>query len=234
MNFLFLALIFCFFIFLYIVHSLSRDDFVILRSNASMEKIFNAAFLSAFFGLFIARLLFVIFNPRPVFFNPLGFLLFPYFPGLSLIGGLIGGFVISSLILKVWALPVGRILDFFSMGFLASFSFGFLGTFILSGEKISLILIFSLVSYLSLLFIFIKFVLPLSLNGKFKDGSLSLLFMVSFSMLYLISNLTVKLSLSYENVFSILTILVSLVLFIQKENFVRRYLIKTRSDDLKK
>ncbi len=226
MNFLFLVLIFCLFVFLYVVHSLSRDDFVILRSNASVEKIFNAAFLSAFFSLFIARLLFVVFNLKPVFHNPLGFLLFPYFPGLSLIGGLVGGFLMSLFILKVWSMPIGRILDFFSMGFLVSFPFGLLGSFLLSGEKISSSFIFSLVFYVLLLFAFVKFILSLSLGGKLKDGSLSLLFMFSFSLIHLISNLIVNISFSYENIFSALTLLISLILFIQKENLVQKFLIR--------
>lgn len=226
MNYLFLVLIFCFTIFLYVIYSLSRDDFVVLRSNASMEKIFNAAFLSAFFALFTSRLLYIVFNPKPIFLNPLGFLLFPYFPGLSLIGGLLGGFLFSTVILKSWNLPVGRIIDFFSMGFLVSFPFGFLGSFLLSQQKLSAPSYFSVILYLALLFIFIKFILPLSLGGKLKDGSLSLLSIFSFSLTYLISNIIIMPNFNLESILTVSAILFSLAFFVQKEKLAERYLNK--------
>lgn len=224
MNFLFLILLLCFFIFLYIVYVLSHDDFVILRSNAPMEKIFNVAFLSAFFALFSARFFYVFLNPKPVFLSPLGFLLFPYFPGLSLMGGILGGFLVSAFILKNWNLPTWRILDFFSMAFLVSFPFGFLGSYLLSQNRISSLFYFSLILYLALLFVFVKFVLPRSLGGKLRDGRLSLLFVASFSISYFFSNLMFEISLTYENILAIIIFLCFSVVLIRKEDLIERFI----------
>lgn len=229
MSFLFVVLIFCFFVFLYIVYLLSHDDFVILRSNASMEKIFNAVFLSTFFALFFSRLVFVLLNPKGIFMSPLGFLLFPYFPGLSLIGGLLGGFLISLFILKSWNLPIGRMMDFLSIGFLVSFPLGFLGSFLISHLKLESNFIFSIALYSILLFTFVKFILPLSLGGKLKDGSLSFLFILSFSLAHFLSNVVNtfgKVILTSENIISILSFLIFVVIFIQREKLIERYVFK--------
>lgn len=226
MNFLFLVLIFCFFIFLYILYILSHDDFVILRSNTSLDKIFNAAFLCAILSLLTARFFYVFLNPKPIFLNPLGFLLFPYFPGLSLMGALIGGFLASFFILKNSNLPVGRILDFFSISFLVSFPFGFLGSFFLSQEKISAPFYFSVALYLLVLLLFLKFILPNSLKSRLKDGSLSLLFVIIFPIAYLFSNLMFEISLTYENILAIIAALVFMSIFVKKENLTQRFIPK--------
>lgn len=226
MNFLFLVFIFCFFIFLYILYILSHDDFVILRSNTSLDKIFNTAFLCAILALLTARFFYVFLNPKPIFLNPLGFLLFPYFPGLSLMGALIGGLLASFFILKNSNLPVGRILDFFSISFLVSFPFGFLGTFILSQERISAPFYFSVVLYLLALFLFLKFILPNSLKSRLKDGSLSLLFMIIFPIAYFFSNLMFEISLTYENILAIIVALVFSGVLVKKENLTQRFIPK--------
>lgn len=230
MDFTFLVLAFCFVIFLYIVYVLSRDDFVILRSNTSVEKIFNVAYLSVFFSLLSARLFYVLSNPKPIFATPLGFLLFPYFPGLSLISGLLGGYLISIIILKFWKLPIGRITDFFSMGFLTAFPVGFLFSFFSSiNQKLSLPFYFSIILYLLLLFVFVKFVLSMSTGGKIKDGSLSFLFMLSFSLFYLLSNISFSLGkniLNFENIFSFLIFLIFSIIFLQKEKLIEKGILK--------
>lgn len=229
MSFLFLVLLFCFLFFLYIVYFLSHDDFVILRTNTSMEKIFNAAFLVSIVSLFLARFFYVFFNPKNVFFNPLGFLLFPYFPGLSLMGAILGGYLISLFILRSWNLPVGRLLDFFSVGFLTVFPLGFVSAYLLSGQKLYPAFYFSVILYSLLLFVLIKFILPLSMGGKFKDGSLSLLFMFSFSLLYFFSNIALnfgRIAINPENIFSIITFFVFLGFFVKNENLIEKYVYK--------
>lgn len=229
MNLLFLILLFCFFVFLYIVYFLSHDDFVILRYDVSMEKIFNAIFLVSISALFFSRLLFIILNPKSIFMSPLGFLLFPYFPGLSLAGGLLGGFLTSLFILKSWSLPFGRIMDFESIGFLASFPLGFLGTFFLSHQSASLLFYFSAILYSLLLFVFVKFILPLSLGGKLKDGSLSFLFMSVFSFSYFLSNISnnfIKVVANWENIISLVTFIVFASIFIRKENLIEKLIFK--------
>lgn len=231
MNFLIIVLIFCFVIFLYVVYSLSHDDFVILRSNTSMDKVFNAAFLAGLFSLFCSRFFYVFLNPKGIFFNPLGFILFPYFPGLSLTGAIFGGYFVALFILDSWHLPIGRIIDFFSIAFLSAFPFGFVGAFLLSHEKISPTFFLSLVLYLVTFFVFIKFILPLSSAGKLKDGSLSILFMAVLPLVYLLSNIAIysrQNVLTSENLLSFLIFISFITVFIKKENFIQRFIYRKR------
>lgn len=226
MNFLIIVLIFCFIIFLFAVYALSRDDFVILRSNTPMDKIFNAAFLVGFFSLFCSRFFYVFLNPKAIFFNPLGFVLFPYFPGLSPMGAVLGGYFISLFILDFWNLPVGRIIDFFSIAFLSAFPFGFVGEFIFSQKKISFPFYLSLILYILALLIFARFILPLSSVKKIKDGSLSILFMSAFSLTYLASNIILSLGndvLSPENLIAFLILVSFIIVFVKKENLIEKF-----------
>lgn len=201
MNFYILILAICLFIFLYVLYFLSHDDFVILRNDVSMEKIFNSALIFSVTSLFSARLLYVVSNPQEIFLSPLGFLLFPYFPGLSLAGGILGGFVFLIFYLRFKNLPVGRLLDFFSIGFLSASPIGFLGYILLSGKSITLNFLLSFILNIFLLFIFLKFLLPLSIGGKFKDGSLGILFLITFSGTFFLINLILnqRLVFSLEN-----------------------------------
>lgn len=229
MNFIIIVLVFCFVIFLYISYFLSHDDFVILRTNTSMDRIFNSAFVAGLFSLFCARFFYVFLNPKPVFFSPLGFILFPYFPGLSLTGAVLGGYFITLFLLDSWNLPIGRIIDFFSIAFLSAFPFGFIGGYILSGEKIAMPFYLSIILFLVILVSFVKFILPLSSKGKLKDGSLSILFMSVFPLVYLLSNIIIgfgKNILTSENLISCLILISFVVVFIKKENIIERFIQK--------
>lgn len=207
MNFFILVLIFCLFVFLYFLYFLSHDDFVMLRNDISMEKIFNLAFLFSFVSLFFSRVFYVLFNPSPLFSNLLGFLLFPYFPGLSLAGALIGGFIFLAFFLKAKNFPFGRFLDFFSMSFLVASPFGLVGYFLLTVSKYSLEHLSSILLLTILVIVFGRFILPRTLSGKLKDGSLSYVFLVTFpGIFFLISMILNKgFILSKENI-AILTI----------------------------
>lgn len=188
MEFLILDLIVSFIVFLFAVYFFTHDDFVILRRDISKERIFNISFLTALFSLFSARVFYIFSHPNPVFFNLLGFLLFPYFPGLSLVGAIIGGFVFLFLFCKLKKIPFERIFDFFSISFLISMPVGIVGSFGLNLVKIANSQeIFLFLTVLILLF-FLKFILPKTLSGKIKDGSLGFLFMASFSVnLFIVS-----------------------------------------------
>lgn len=224
MNFLILLLLFCFIIFLYIIYLLSHDDFVILRRDVSMEKIFNAAFLFLIAGLFLSRLIYIIFNPSPVFHSFLGFILFPYFPGLSPIGGIIGGFGFVYFYFKSRILPVGRLMDFFAMALLSVYPVGLIGTLILSHYMLSLPFYFSVLLSVITLSIFIKYILPLSLGGKLKDGSLSFIFFSSFGFIYILTNIFLsnfKQIINIENILSFVILITSFLFLIKVEDFIK-------------
>src|SRR3989344_3571191 len=90
MQFFFLILLTCLFIFLYCVYVLTNDDFIFLRRDVTMEKVFNIIFVGSLFSLFTARLFYGLFYSKGIFANVFVFLVFPYFPGLSLLGGVLG------------------------------------------------------------------------------------------------------------------------------------------------
>ncbi|MCL5970618.1 MAG: prolipoprotein diacylglyceryl transferase [Patescibacteria group bacterium] len=171
-----------FFAFLFLVFALSNDDFVLLRKNVSLEDLFNLAILTSFFGLFSARLLYVILNPNMKFLNPFVFLLFPYFPGLSLAGGVIGGSFFALFLALRNKMPGARVLDIFSISFLGSFVFSFFIKFLD-------ILIFQkkvfLPDTLNLIFclIFFSIVVYFFLRSKIKDGTSALFVLIFFSVL---------------------------------------------------
>ena len=110
MQFFILILLICLFVFLYCVFVLANEDFVFLRQDVTMEKIFNIIFIGGLISLFFARL-FYEFSAKNIFSNPLVFLLIPYFPGLSLLGGVAGAgaYFLFLKIRKENSLPLGRI-----------------------------------------------------------------------------------------------------------------------------
>lgn len=189
MHFLIFVLIICFFIFLFSLYFLTNDDLIIIRKDMPMDKVFNAAFLTAFVALFFARFFYVIFYPKEVFLSPLGFLLFPYFPGLSLLGGVLGGSVFLAVYAKNQRLPVARMLDFFAVAFLSSLSIGFFGVFVLTGKSYFPVFIFSFLAYLILFVVFTKVFLPASFRGKIKNGSIGIMFLMFFSVIAFISRI---------------------------------------------
>ncbi len=221
MNFFILVLVVCFFIFLYTVYLLSNDDFVILRRDIPMERIFNIVFLTALSSLFFSRLFYVIFHPNNIFGSLLGFLLFPYFPGLSLAGAVLGGFGFSILYFKLKNLPLGRLFDFFSIGFLVSYPLGFVGFLVLSKVEFSNVIIVSLVLFFLLTLCFIKYVLPATLGGKLKDGTLGLLFLLSFSIISILINVlsSIKLIFDKENILFFVIFISALIFLIKNERY---------------
>jgi len=221
MHFLIFVLIICFFIFLFSLYFLVNDDLVIIRKDMPMDKVFNTAFLTVFAALFFARFFYVIFYPREVFFSPLGFLLFPYFYGLSLLGGVLGGSVFLTFYAKYQKLPVGRIFDFFAVALLSCLPIGLLGFLILAGKSYFSIFILSFVIYLILFALFIKILLPASVRGKIKNGSLGLIFLFCFSIVTFVSGIisnskNYKL-ISLENFIILILLLVSVTLVLRQE-----------------
>lgn len=229
MQFIFLVLFFCFFIFLYVLFYLSKDDFVIVRKDISIDRIFNLAFLTGVVSLFFARLFYVLFNPSPELFNPLVFLAFPYVPGLSILGGIAGGAIFSYSYAKYRRMPAGKIFDLMTMSFIGVLPLGYFITyFILLFKTTTFYNLIFLVSIL-LLIIFSKLIHPFSIKGEIKDGSLGFIFISLFSFFYF----TIKLFLSVktfsffdlENVFLLVLIFLPLVLLINQE-IMDKFLIK--------
>lgn len=212
MQFIIFLLFFCLFIFLFCLYILSRDDFVFLRENVTVEKVFDFSFLTAAVGLFFARFVYVSFNFDPKFLNPLNFFLFPYFPGLSLAGGVGGAAIFTVIFSKRYKIPRGRIFDFFALSFLCALSVGLLI------QQVSSVLTkktFVFTETLEIIIYFILFaaffrVLP---KVKFKDGSLGLLVLISFSVI----SFFFPFSFQKEDLIPLVIFLISVVFLIRQE-----------------
>lgn len=228
MQFFIFVLLICFFIFLYCVHVLANDDFIFLRRDVTMEKLFNLIFLGAFVSLFFSRL-FYAFSVQSILANPFVFLLIPYFPGLSLLGGVVGiGAYFLFLAGRRDPLPLGRMFDFFSIAFLISLPLGFLGYLMFSQGANELIKLGAQAgAYFILFIIFLKSFLPRLLSGKFKEGTISLIFLICFSVVSLISNAFAKITFAvyfnnFENIILILILLSSTAMLVWHENLLSK------------
>lgn len=230
MQFYILVLVVCFLIFLFCLYLLAHDDFVLLRKDVSTEKVFNVAFLLAIFSLISGRVFFIVLNPSSNFLNPLVFLAFPYFPGLSLTGAVVGGAIISFFLSKKYKIPAGRFFDFSSFSFCASLPIGFLGSLFILGDKGNYIRIITIGPAYGLLFIiFLKFFMPLLLKGKIKEGTVGFLFLSFFSVISVINNFVERGRPFYFNIEDfvlIFTLLLSLAFVIKQEKIsekVKKY-----------
>jgi len=186
MSFFFIILIICLVLFLFRLYHVANDDYILVKKNISLEEIFNCAFFYGLISLLFARIFYVIFNPSPVLLSPLGFLVFPYYPGLSLIGGFMGG-AIALLIYGRWKkFPMGRVFDFFTVSFTFILPFGLIGYLLLSqdfsiGALVKLI-IFTIIALAANLYLY-----PKASSLEIKDGSISSLFLIFFSLTMLLT-----------------------------------------------
>lgn len=221
--FLFLSLI----IFLFILYCLSREDSVLLRKNISLDHIFNLALLEVLCGLFFARLFYVILNFDPFFLNPLVFLLFPYFPGLSLIGALLGGTISIYFLGRLSKTPTERLFDFFSLSFFGAV-IGYLFIQILYELILRKVSFIGIIVFLFLLLAFIL-ILRLFRKGGVEEGGVGFLFLVLFSLILLLGNILTNiisktngiwLFFGKEDFFLLLIFIISLAVFVKKEKLL--------------
>lgn len=223
MQFFIFVLLLCFLIFLFCLYILARDDFVLLKKDVSMERVFNLAFGLGIGSLLVARILFVVLTQDGKFLNPLVFLAFPYFPGLSLIGGVVGGIAIFFLLTRNKT-PKARLFDFFSISCLSSLPFGFLGYFLLSNQLLSVEPISIIILYLALFIFCIKILLPKLITGDLKEGTIGLIFLVSFSLISIIENFISrvggKIYLSVEDLILLMMLVASASVLIIQENLL--------------
>ena len=227
MNFFIIFILIALFISLFCIYYLSRDDLILLRKDVTIERIFNLAFVVFLGGLFFARLSYGVLYSTKIFLNPLMFFLFPYFPGLLLTGGIIGGVLLFFFITKSKNLPIGRIFDIFSISFLSSLSLGYFGFFLLSGwNLLSVKPFFLIIIYVVLFLVFLKYIHQFLLKGILKDGSGGLLFLVSFSFISLIINIFDSLKSNPfsgrpENPILFIILVISAVAFIKQEKLIK-------------
>ena len=230
MQFFIVVLLICLFVFLYCVYLLGNDDFIFLRKDVTMEKLFNIVFLGSLSSLFFARLFYGLFQEKAILSNPFVFLLFPYFPGLSIIGSVLGIAAFFG-ILKRWKkdLPLERMSDFFSIAFLVTLPIGTIGYFMFAEAGFSIQRALGLVvAYIILFILFLRFLLPQLLKDKIKEGTIALIFLLSFSVVNFVDGgmgkgNAVSYLISADGIILILLFLSSVRLLIKQENLLSKF-----------
>lgn len=214
-----MILVFCFIIFLFCLYTISKDDFVFLRKNITLEHIFNLAFIIGVVGIFSARIVYVAFHFSPNFLNPLVFLVIPYFPGLSFIGAIMGTIIYLFFYTRSQKLPFAHVLDCFSLAILAALPFAQTFHFIeIIGSLRQIGIVFYVVEIVSYVILFFAF-LKIFHGSKLKDGSIALLFLIYFSFFSLIAKTVLKgaLVITLEEYFLIGIFITSIVLVLRND-----------------
>lgn len=221
MQIFFIVLIIGLVLFLFRLYHLGNDDYVLVKKNVSLEQVFNCALFCSFVALLFARAFYVVFNPLPIYLNILGFVLFPYFPGLSLVGGLLGGAGALYFYARRNKFPLGRIFDFFSMSFIFVLPIGLVGYFLLSRDitvgGIVKLALFSLFSISANIFLY-----PKAPSLEMKEGTSSILFLIFFSLVMLLTSAIDHPGISYfvhhtENFVELGILIVSIILILRQE-----------------
>ena len=216
-------------LFLFRLYHLANDDYVLVKKNITLDDIFNAAFVCSAVALLFSRIFYVFMNPETVFLNPLGFLLFPYFPGLSLTGGLIGGILALFFYCRRKKIPRARFFDFFSISFIFVLPFGFIGYFLLSQDfttgNIIRFILYCLILIASNIYLY-----PKASVLEIKDVTTSALFLVFFSLISLLAGAIdhpgTAYFISHRENFILLLILILSIGIILKQEIVGRIAIK--------
>lgn len=211
----------CFFLFLFITYYLSREDFVLTRKDISVSKVFSLALLTGLVALFSARFVFALSYPTSMLLNPLGFLAFYYYAGLSLIGAIIGAEIFIYVYCKYKKMPAGKIFDLFTLSFIGVLPVGLIANFIIHFGKVGIFDNILFAASLVLLIIFGKLIYPFSTKGEIKDGTLGFIFVAIFSALYFLAKLFLNLKdfsfVNPENILLLLMLFSSLVLLLNQE-----------------
>lgn len=180
----FLVVLVSVFIFLFCFYVFARDDYVFIRKGTTMEQLFNIIFLEAIWGLFFSRLFYVLLHPEFVYLNPLVFFFAQSNPGLSVFGGLVGIFLTCIFLTKRRKIQPGRFTDYMSIAALAALPFWNFSKIILSGRS-DYYLLFVPALYIVSFLVFIKIFFPKFIRSQLKEGSISLLFLMVFSLIHL-------------------------------------------------
>jgi prolipoprotein diacylglyceryltransferase len=172
-------------------------------------------------ALFSARFVFALSYPTSMLLNPLGFLAFYYYAGLSLIGAIIGAEIFIYVYCKYKKMPAGKIFDLFTLSFIGVLPVGLIANFIIHFGKVGIFDNILFAASLVLLIIFGKLIYPFSTKGEIKDGTLGFIFVAIFSALYFLAKLFLNLKdfsfVNPENILLLLMLFSSLVLLLNQE-----------------
>jgi hypothetical protein len=175
MEFFVISLFICYFLFLFFLYRLGKEDFILIRKNIALEQLFNITLVTTLVGLFFGRLAYVVFHFNTTYLNPLKFFIVPYFPGLIFPAVVIGGYAYIWYLSQLRRLPTGRIIDFYAVAIAGVMPLLTLAQLFLPTTQLVLQLIIAGVWLLT--FLLVRFLLlPRVGKGEIKDGTLGLLY----------------------------------------------------------
>jgi prolipoprotein diacylglyceryltransferase len=208
-------------LFLYALYRLVKDDYIFIRKGVSLEQSFDIAFIILWVSLFMSRLLYFLFHwstKQNIFFD--------FFTlkrgGFSLTGAVIGGTLAVYIIGRQKRLPLGRLSDFLSLAFLYTLPLVFLANALFVSKNALLSVFLNAIIYFVLLLFFVQFLYPKIMNRTLKEGTLSILFLLLFSIIALTTSLLTSLKnipsfINPENIALSLLFIVSIVLLMRQE-----------------
>ena len=181
----------CFLIFLFFLYLLGKDDYVLIKKNFLIEQLFDLAIVGTLGGLIISRILEIILH----FINKESFIL-QFFDitgsGFILTEVVLGCMIAFYIIMKYHKYPKGHLFDFYALAFLSCLPFCYLfNIFFVKRNEIGYLLI-SGILYLLFQILFWKYLLKLVINNKLKEGSLSNMIFLLFSIISLAMSLIHK------------------------------------------
>lgn len=216
----FIAIIPSFFIFLYCLYKLVKDDYVFIRKNISLEQLFDIIFGVIWVSIFFARTFAFMFDPPSTNYFSEFFSLRS--SGFSLTGAVLGGLLSLYLIGRYRKIPLGRLFDFFTLAFLFALPWGyaFFSLFV-KGQAMILSLVNAGI-YFVLMFVFIKSLYPRLMSRTLKEGNLSIIFLIFFSVASLGTSIVQQVHsqspfLSFHNVILFSLFIFSLLLLLKQE-----------------
>ncbi len=214
--FILLTLLFYLFVFLGFVFGFSKDDFVLMRRNITTDRVFNITFLVVLVGMLFARIFFVAFHFKSAYFNPLVFFLFPYFPGLSVAGGVGASALFLILFTYRSKLPTLHLFDIFSLSFLGTAPFVWL-MWMISAKGSPFLILVSLFDLIILWFLVTLFV-----KAKFSEGTVGFVTLIISSVFLYIAQTFSKVWFAPEDIILIAIFLVNLFFLFKRENLLSK------------
>lgn len=112
---------------LFVFFKTMREDIKLISLRLREETIFDMFFQTAIGALIGARFLFVATHIAHFGLNPLKLILFTHFPGLSPMGGVLGGTVSLIWFLRRQGFPLWRVLDLAALSAMPIVILGFFG-----------------------------------------------------------------------------------------------------------
>lgn len=165
---------------LFILYMLSKNDFVFLRKNISLESVFNTVLFCGGSALIFGRLFSLIDSARAFIWDPFILLHVVKVPGFSFFGAIGGGVLVVSVLVKEKEALL-RMYDIFIISFLPVLFFGSLLQIRVMSHWVFFLLLTVLFSFL------FAFVVRVHRNYMVKDGSILLAVLIAFSFLEVVS-----------------------------------------------